>query len=124
MSTLIVAAIIIGAVVIISFLLNYVHNKHKREAMNKLLTYFSEAGTKDGLRFSSQELLKNTVMGVDGVSRKLLIANRQNEVLASFVIDLQEMKSCAVQKIYASVNSGDGKNQKPEQYLEKIVLQF
>lgn len=124
MSSLIVAAIIVGSVVGICLLLISVHNKHNREAMNNLLKYFSQLGIENDLNFSSQEILKNCVLGLDGVQRKILVVQREDDSFGSFIIDLHEVKNCTVKKVYGTINVGDLKKGKLEQYLEKIVLHF
>jgi hypothetical protein len=124
MSTYIVAAIVIGSVVSICLLLISIHNKHNREAMNQLLKYFSQLGTENDLNFSSQEILKNCILGLDGVQRKILVVQREDGFFGSFIIDLREVKNCTVKKIYRTINVGDIKNRKLEQNLEKIVLHF
>jgi len=124
MSTLIVAAILVGSVVLICFLLISIHNKHKREAMNNLLKHFSQLGTENNLSFSSQEVLNNCVLGLDGINRKILVVIREGELFSSFLIDMNEVKSCTVKKIYGSINVGDLKDHKLEQYLDKIILLF
>jgi hypothetical protein len=122
MSTFIVAVILIGSVVAICLLLISIHNKHKRKAMNQLLKHFSQLGTENNLSFSSQEVLKNCILGLDGVRRKALVVTREDDFFGSFIIDLEQVKNCTVKKIYGSINVGDLKNRKLEQYLEKIVL--
>lgn len=124
MSTLLIAAILIGSVVAICFLLISIHNKHKREAMNNLLKNFSHLGIENGLSFSSQELLKNSILGLDGVHRKILVVRNEEDFFDSFIIDLNQVKNCTVKKIYGTINVGDLKNHKLEQYLEKIILHF
>lgn len=124
MSAILVAAILVGSVIIICFLLISIHNKHKREAMNNLLKYFSQLGTENNLNFSSQEVLNNSVLGLDGVNRKILVVTKEDGFYTSFIIDLSEVKICTVKKNYGSIKVGDLKNHKLDQYLEKIVLHF
>jgi hypothetical protein len=124
MSTLLVAAIIIGSVAIICLILFSIHNKHNREAMNKLLKHFSQLGTENNLSFSSQEILKNGILGLDGLRRKLVAVTREGNSFGSLVIDLNQVKICAVKKIYGTIHAGDLKTRKLDQYLEKIILQF
>lgn len=124
MPTLFVASILVGSVAAICLLLVSVHNKDKREAMHDLLKHFSLLGTKNNLNFSSQEVLNNSVLGLDGVSRKILVVIKEDDTYSSFVIDLNEIQSCTVKKIYGTIKAGDLKNHKLEQYLEKIVLHF
>jgi hypothetical protein len=124
MSSLFVAAILVGSVAAICLLLIGIHNKHKREAMSKILKHFSQLGTENNLIFSSQELLKNCVLGLDGMNRKILVVTKEDNYYGSFIIDLNEVKNCTVKKIYGTIKVGDLKDHELEQYLEKIVLRF
>jgi hypothetical protein len=124
MSSIIVAAIVVGSVVAICFLLINVHNKHKREAMNSLLKYFSQLGTENNLSFSSQEVLKDCIVGLDGIRRKILVVTREDGFFGSFIIDLNQVKNCTVKKIYGTIKASDLKSRKLDQFLEKIILHF
>ncbi|HWJ89982.1 MAG TPA: hypothetical protein VNR87_02665 [Flavisolibacter sp.] len=124
MSTLLVAAILVGSIVIICFLLISIHNKHKREAMNLILKHFSQSGIENNLSFSSQEVLSHCVLGLDGVNRKILVVTKEGDGFSSLIIDLNEIKLCTVKKVFGTINVGDLKEHKLNQYLEKIVLHF
>lgn len=124
MSTLLVAAIIIGSLAAICFVLVSIHNKHKREAMNNMLKHFSQLATENNLNFSSQEVLKNSILGLDGISRKIIVISKEEDFYTSLLIDLTEVKNCTVKKIYGTIKVGDLKSHKLEQYLEKIILHF
>ena len=123
MSTIIVALIVVGSIAGICFLMVFVHNKHKREADNSLLNHFRQTGTENGLSFSSQELLKESVFGLDGISRKILVLTRVDDGYSSFTINLDEVTSCSVKKIYGTLRLVDRKDP-AEKYLDRIVLQF
>src|SRR6478672_107713 len=103
MSTLFVATILVGSVVAICLFLISIHNKHKREAMNHLLNQFSRSGTENNLGFSSQEVLNNCVLGLDGVNRKILVVTKQDHDYTSLIIDLNEVKSCVVKKMFGTI---------------------
>lgn len=124
MSTIIVAAILVGSVVAIFLLLISIHNKHKREAMNSILKHFRQLAVENGLSFSSQELLHHSILGLDGVNRKILIVTKEDNYYSSFIIDLDQVKTCTVNKIYGTIKAGDLPKNKMEQYLEKITLHF
>lgn len=125
MSTLIVAGILVAGVAGICLLLISINNKQKLKYMNQLLHHFSESGTKNNLVFSSQEVLPDCILGLDGVHRKLLLVNRTGE--DEFVINLihlDEVKSCSVKKHYAAIPAGTLKSKRLEQLLETVVLHF
>jgi len=124
MSTLIVAVIIIGFVAAICLLLISIHNKHKREAMNNLLKHFSQLATENNLIFSKQEVLNTCVVALDGTNRKILVVTKEDSFYGSFIIDLDEVNICTVKKVYGTIKAGDLKDDKLDQHLEKIVLQF
>jgi hypothetical protein len=124
MSALIIAFILIGSLMVISFILISIHNKHKRKDMNELLKYFSQAGIENKLSFSSQEVLSNCVLGLDGIHRKILVVTKGESGFKSLVIDMNEVKNCSVKKVFGTIRADDLKDNKLEQYLEKITLQF
>ncbi|MFL5786750.1 MAG: hypothetical protein ACJ748_01745 [Flavisolibacter sp.] len=124
MSTIIIAAIIVGSVVFISLLLISIHNKEKRIAMNNLLKYFNQLGTENDFNISSQEILNSCILGLDGVHRKILVVTKEDGYLGSFIIDLNQVKTCLIKKIYGTINQDDLKKHKMDQFLEKITLHF
>jgi hypothetical protein len=125
MSTLVVAAVLVGIVAAVIFLLVSIDKKQKRNAMNQLLHAFSQKGSEHGLTFSGQEILKETVIGLDGVQRKMLVLQRRDEkAFDSFIIDLNEVKGCTVKKEHGKINLVEFRAGKQEQYLEKIALRF
>lgn len=125
MSTLLVASILVALVAAVCFMLVHLDNKQKRKAMNHLLDQFSQAGSLLQFTFSSQEILKDAILGLDGARRKLVVVKRSSEnVYNTLVIDLFAVNRCSVKKQYGTINSGELKTRKPEQYLEEIVLHF
>ncbi|MBE7172988.1 MAG: hypothetical protein INR73_20595 [Williamsia sp.] len=94
--------------------------------MNKCLSWVSEMGTKHNLTFSSQEILKDSILCLDGIRRQLLILKNFEEVIYfSELIDLREIKSCSLKKQYGSTYGAAFQSRKPEDsYLETIYLNF
>jgi len=92
--------------------------------MNNLFRHFSQLGTQNNLNFSSQELLHNCILGLDGVNRKILVVTREDNFYSSFIVDLDEIKKCTVIKVYGTIAAGSLKAGRIEQYLEKIALNF
>jgi hypothetical protein len=106
-------------------LLTAIRNRQKRKKMKRLLDYFSRLGSKYELTFSSQEVLRNCIIGLDGVQRKLLILNGiSNGALTEYVIDLNQVSNCSVQKQYGRIHVNGLRKRKVEQYLEKMTLHF
>jgi hypothetical protein len=125
MSTVLVAAILVGTVIAICLLFITITNKQKARKLNQLLNRFSELGTSHNLAFSSQEVLNNRIIGLDGINRKLLVLTQNdNQSFDDSVVNLDEVKNCTVSKIYSHINYGNVRNVNLEKYLERIVLHF
>lgn len=93
--------------------------------MKQLLDYLSRLGSKYNLTFSGQEILGDSIMGLDGVQKKLLIVSGiLDDRPHHDVIDLNEVNSCSVKKYYGRINANGLKNRELNQYLEKIMLQL
>ncbi|MCF6405499.1 hypothetical protein L3C95_21525 [Chitinophaga filiformis] len=93
--------------------------------MKRLLDYFSRLGSKYNLTFSSQEVLRNCIIGLDGVQRKLLVLNGINKgTLTDYVIDLNKVTNCSVKKQYGRIRVNGLRTRKLEQYLENMSLHF
>ena len=124
MSTFIVAGILIGIIIAICLLIYFIDKKEKRKHMKQFLKEFSELGSNYKLSFSSQTIQRESVIGLDGIHRKVLILNIIKSPVEHHLIDLDEVKSCTVKKTYGSINKGGLKDRKLEQYLEKVSLCF
>jgi hypothetical protein len=123
MSILIIAAALIIAIAAICFLIISLDNKQKHNAMNIFYNRLSQAGSSNKLSFTSQELLKDNAIGLDGLNRKLLILTRfKNGEYFDVIINLDDVQSCLVKKVYGYINAGDLKINKLEKHLEEIVL--
>lgn len=124
MSTIIVATILVGSIAAIFIFLIKINNKQNREAMNKLLGHFNLSLAESGLSISSQEILKGGIFGIDGTRRKILTVTKENGSFHSDIIDLKQIKTCNVKKVYGTIQAGDLETNKLENFLEKIILQF
>jgi hypothetical protein len=125
MATILVAIIIVGATTAVSLLLLFIHNKQKRKHMTQLLHRFSQLGSLYNLSFSSQEVSRNTVLGLDGVQGKLLFLSKLDEkVYTHSLVDLRKVKACSVKKIYTNIQGGALVNGKLDHHLQSIVLLF
>lgn len=124
MSTILVAAILVGFLAFFIVLFTTNEERKKRTRRNQFLSCFSELGSLNHLTFSSQEILKDTAIGLDGVHRKLLVVTRNNEAtFSNQLLNLNEVKTCAVKKQHGTVYAGSKKNPM-EHYLEKVAIHF
>jgi hypothetical protein len=93
--------------------------------MRELFNHLSALGIKKNLNFSSCEFLKDALIGLDTTNRKLLIIRGMREArYEEVVVNLDEVKSCSLKKVYGSIKAGDLKKRKLEQLLDKISLYF
>jgi hypothetical protein len=123
MSTLIVAAILVGIIGAICLVLVFVDKKQKHKRKNRLLQHFSGLASKHNLTFSSQVLLKNTAIGLDGVHRKLLaLTVTDDQKFDHQLMDLNHIQTCTVKKIQGTIAGNPIQKRKQEQYLERIIL--
>ncbi len=99
------------------------HNKLKR-SQQKLIAFFNKLGFLNKLTFTGREVLSNKIIGVDISQRKLLLVEENNNTYHSKIIDLGEVESCKVKKIYTAINTNNFKKNRIEEYLNSIALQF
>ena len=64
--------IIAGTIAIFVFIIA-VNKKSNRKRTKTLIDTFSLAGAVRGLNFSSQEVLRNKIIGLDGLQQQLLV---------------------------------------------------
>jgi hypothetical protein len=121
MSTVIISAIFIAAIVLIFFAFSFINKRNIKKKNQKLLSQFSHAGTSHGLSFSSQEILRNKIIGLDGIHRKFVMVNEKEECK---VVALDEVKKCEVVKFFETYKMGDPKNNDTERHLTSIELLF
>ena len=76
------------------------------------------------LSFSRQEILSNKIIGLDGIKRKLLVAEKNNELGYPYIIELSRVTTITIRKIYHSIKAGELKIRRLEEFLESILLQF
>jgi hypothetical protein len=97
MSTLITAIILLGGAAVICFLFISIEKRRFRKEKTQLLKKFSELGSQYSLSFSSQEVLSKSIIGMDGMNRKLMILqDHENDLFRHTIICLDEVKSCSL----------------------------
>ena len=88
----------------------------------KLCSRLSKEGANNGLIFCSQELLANTVIGVDGIHRKILVVERKAHHYHSTVISLEEVHHC---QVFSTEGLLRRKNFKTlSEHLKSVVLEL
>lgn len=97
----------------------------KKQNMNLLLQRFSQIGSDYNLSYTGQLVLKNGIIGIDGIRHQLVVLqNEGDSSYHSFVGNINNIKSCSVKKTYRTIPGGDLKVKRLDQFLQKIVLCF
>ena len=123
MSTIIIAAILVISTIGIFAIFVSIGKKNIRNQNKTLLKRLSKSRSEHGLSFSSQEILKNKIIGLDGLNQTLLIFEFENanDVIC---INMQEVKNCTVEKKYDSIVIGNERKAKLEPHLRSMGIKF
>lgn len=121
MSSIVVSLIIIAGVVLLILGFVFINKRNRKAKEQKFINLFNKAGEEHGLYFSSQEILRNKIIGLDGINRKFVVVN-ENEI--SRVINLDDVKKCSMQKNLETYTRTDEKSSGYEMFVKSIFLQF
>jgi hypothetical protein len=100
------------------------HYTNLKKKIEQLLIFFRRLGSLHNLSFTNLEILRDKIIGLDARRRKLLIVQDNNHKYDSKIIDLYEVSTCRVKKIYSSVDSVSFKKNKIGEYLSAIAIEF
>ncbi len=121
MSTLIVSLIIIAFIVILVMGFSFLTRRNRKAKEQKFVDLFNKAGEENGLSFSSQEILRNKIIGLDGINRKFVVVNENEK---SRVINLDEVGKCFMEKHLGTYTREDEKSSGYEMFVKTISLKF
>ena len=124
MSHLSIALIIVLAIIVIPLTLVIMHNHQIKKRKNSILFFFKNIGAVHDLSFTGQEILRDKVLGLDGPKRKVLIVEEKSGEFDAQMIDLLDVSSCKVKKIYSAIHSNEYRKNRPEDYLKSIAIEF
>jgi hypothetical protein len=125
MSTLITAIILLSGAAVICFLFISFEKGRYRKEKNQFLKKFSELGSQYGLSFSSQEVLYNSIIGIDGMNRKLLVLQDKGYGLLSHtIINLDEVKFCRLEIGETILDNGGAYELYQNKIVNRIDLAF
>ncbi len=125
MYSILSTAILAAAVIVICLLFLSIAVKQKDKRIYLMLKRFSELGTVKNLSFSSQEILGSGVIGLDGMSRKLLfLTSVDGSEFVQRLINLDEVRKCTVKKVFSNTRWGVFKNRQLPTFVESISLHF
>ena len=124
MSTIIIAVVLISIVAILCLMLVSINNSHRKKIADDLVSRFNKLGHEMNLYFLKKEILGNLMIGLDDLYKKLLILRKSDDKYDSFVLNLNDVKSCSKRKIYERVNIGTMRREIYENCIDKIILEF
>lgn len=119
-----IALIIVLTIIIIPLILVIMHNHQLKTRKDSILSFFRKVAFVHNFSFTGQEILRDMALGLDGPKRKVLIVEERNKNYDSHIIDLSEVSTCKVKKVYAAIDITSYKKNRPEEYLKSIALEF
>lgn len=78
----------------------FVFLRQQKRRRAALLTTISGLGSRSGLSFTGQEVLSDSIIGFDGIQKKLLVLEDNQSVYRWYTINLEEVSRCTLQKTY------------------------
>jgi hypothetical protein len=123
MSTIIIAAILVISAIGIFAIFVSIGKKNIRKRNKTLLKRLNKSGSEHELSFSSPEILKNKIIGLDRLNQTLLIFEFENANNV-ICINMREVKNCTVEKKYDSIVIGNERKAKLEPHLRSIGIKF
>ena len=117
-------AFVVVACIVIAIILVHMDTLDERRQKAALFYQFSQLGSRYGLSFTSQERLQQRIIGLDALKRKILVFELTDSPPDWYLINLNDVKGCAVKKIYGSIDAGSLDRQRIDSYLEIIALEF
>lgn len=124
-STLLTAAIILGAIIVLIALFIYVVGKGHNKKVAKQSIVFKDAVLKNNLEISEKEEINHYVFAIDKVKHILLYFNFTNNNIDTTVIDLQKVKSVRVDTEENSIyEEKRGKSVLVEKQVTKVQVEI
>jgi hypothetical protein len=84
----------------------------------------NELGCRYNLSFSSQLIIGDRMIALDGVKRNLLVWDINNNPDQAYIIDLNQVATITLKKSYRSIGPGELKNRDIGEFLERIEMHF
>jgi hypothetical protein len=123
MQTILAGAIVIACTIGMVLFLFFRNRNNVQRKKKAIIDAFTEKAAGLGASFSSQEMLKDTVIGLDHLHQRLLVFDHlKTQSLVS--IHLADVQKCVLTKEFQHVNYGSEKKSEMEKTLQSVVLKF
>ncbi len=124
MTTTFAVVLIIASTISVSLMLVLLHNLRRQNKTEKLLNTFNGTAAAFNLSIAQQEILGIRVIGFDHMNNKLLFLEAGEDKHDGYLIDLDEIQSCTVKKVYGIIHTGQAKRKSAEAYVDAVTLQL
>jgi hypothetical protein len=125
MSPIIMSGIMLISLIACCGFFIIIEKQRSRRRLRNFLKHFSITGSKLGLSFSSQALLKNAVIGLDGMKRKLLIIyDLGNGLYNQYLVNLDEVNAVNAEIISMDVGQAGAYEMYEVKKVSAVVLSF
>ena len=125
MFTVLTVVILVAICIILCSWLPYLLKKRKQKQLLFQLNALSLLGTQKRLIFTCHIVLPQSIIGVDGFQKKLLIVSRiKKHSFHTEIIDLKQVSSFNVKRFFSPVRGNNTLSQTDGQHIQKIVLQI
>jgi hypothetical protein len=106
------------------FLFFFLYKKRKlnKNRLDKVLGKSSELASTENFNISSQLILNNVVVGVDGIQRKLMLSRETNDFIDCEIIDMDHVKNCSVRKEFDAIGAGELQKNDLNPYVRTVTL--
>jgi hypothetical protein len=122
-STLFTAALIIGAIIILTAIFNWLHKQRQQKKIAIQKTFFENIVAKHNLRISEKEEINSYLFAIDKAGYRLLHLNFGKPEEETTVIDLQKIKAVKLDTEETSIYEiKKGKSVLSEKHITKLQL--
>jgi hypothetical protein len=123
MLTLVYAFLSFVIILFPMFLLYLVDQRHKRREREVLLRHLRQEAQAKQLSFTSQEVLRGVVFGLDGIKRQMLVVEKIGDNdFRSTLIHLDDVRKCITWQVYAATNDEKASVEKRGALPSRIIL--
>lgn len=90
----------------------------------RMVALFKKISSLYNLAITKQEVLQNKIIGLDKKNKRILVVESDKKKCYSKFIDLHELKTCKIKKIYQAIFANNFRQNTLEDHLSSISLEF
>ena len=120
--------IVLMALLVLMVSIPFIHLPIYRNAMNRktktMLSELRKTAHGQKLSLSAEEVLRNGVIGLDGLERKLIYVETGKMPMEFVLVSLDEVESCSLNVDYRNIGAGDLEYKNVEDFIDKVYLRL